>query len=114
MEPEKPELPKGEEITAGNKGCSFKLDEPVTTALNIPLTSVTSAKEDDSLSFIVLGKDSVEAQASLLASYVDIQQKSMSIVRTLRFHFYLTNNYLKMGNDKGTFPRRITSRWCRR
>lgn len=78
MDPEKPDHPKAEEITAEKKEFSFKLDEPVTMALNIPLTNVGS-NEEDSLSFIVLGKDSVEAQASLLASYVDIQQKSMSI-----------------------------------
>lgn len=112
MEPEKPGLPKEEEIATGNKAFAFKLDEPVTTALNIPSTSITSANEDDSLSFIVLGKDSVEAQASLLASYVDIQQKSMSIVRTSPLHFYLTINP-KMGNEN-IFPRRTTSRWCRR
>lgn len=86
MDPAQSEHPKAEEVTAGNKEPLFKLDEPVTTALNInPLTNV-SANEEDSLSFIVLGKDSVEAQASLLASYVDIQQKSMSIVCTLQFY----------------------------
>ncbi|XP_018402063.1 PREDICTED: centromere-associated protein E-like [Cyphomyrmex costatus] len=56
---------------------SFKLDEPVTTALNVnPLTDVN---KEDSLSFVVLGQDSLEAQASLLASYTDLQQKSMLI-----------------------------------
>ncbi|XP_070529673.1 optineurin isoform X3 [Cardiocondyla obscurior] len=40
---------------------------------------MANVDEEDSLSFIVLGADSVEAQASLLASYVDIQQKSMAI-----------------------------------
>lgn len=91
MDPEKPDHPKAEEITAEKKEFSFKLDEPVTMALNIPLTNVGS-NEEDSLSFIVLGKDSVEAQASLLASYVDIQQKSMSIV-CITTSFYLTTNY---------------------
>lgn len=87
MDPAQPERPKEEEVTAETKELLFKLDEPVTTALNIsPLTNA-SANEEDSLSFIVLGKDSVEAQASLLASYVDIQQKSMSIVCTLQFYF---------------------------
>ncbi|XP_018059198.1 PREDICTED: hyaluronan-mediated motility receptor-like isoform X1 [Atta colombica] len=71
-----PNDPKAEEITGGNEP-SFKLDEPVTMALNInPLINID---EEDSLSFVVLGRDSVEAQASLLASYTDLQQKSMSI-----------------------------------
>ncbi|XP_011691264.1 PREDICTED: flagellar attachment zone protein 1 isoform X2 [Wasmannia auropunctata] len=80
MDPVQPENPKAEGIAEEKKNfVSFKLDEPVTTALNIsPLTNV-SANEGESLSFVVLGKDSVEAQATLLASYVDIQQKSMSI-----------------------------------
>ncbi|XP_018352173.1 PREDICTED: girdin-like [Trachymyrmex septentrionalis] len=68
---------KAEEITEGNEP-SFKLDEPVTITLNVnPLTNVND--EEESLSFVVLGSDSVEAQASLLASYTDLQQKSMSI-----------------------------------
>jgi len=75
-------IKKEPEETVENKELSFKLDEPITTALNIrPFINVKD--EEDSLSFIVLGKDSVEAQASLLASYVDIQQKSMSIVSIL-------------------------------
>lgn len=101
MEPEKPEPPKGEKIVTEIEGLTFMLDEPVTTALNVPLTSV-GANEDDSLSFIVLGKDSVEAQASLLASYVDIQQKSMSIVCT-RLHLYPTINHLKWETIKILF-----------
>jgi len=81
-----------EESTVENKEFSFKLDEPITTALNIhPFINV---KEEDSLSFVVLGKDSVEAQASLLASYVDIQQKSMSIVSILQFYFISRLTYL--------------------
>lgn len=82
MEPKQPENPKAEEITAENKEPSFKLNEPVTTALNISSLTNPSGDEGDSMSFIVLGKDSIEAQTSVLASYVDIQQKSMSIVRT--------------------------------
>ncbi|XP_029167983.1 optineurin-like [Nylanderia fulva] len=60
---------------------SFKLDEPVTTALNINsmTTNNFSVNDENSLSFVVLGKDSVETQASVLASYVDIQQKSMAV-----------------------------------
>ncbi|KAL6429397.1 hypothetical protein ACFW04_008226 [Cataglyphis niger] len=64
----------------GNNEPLFKLDEPVTTALNISSTTTNNFNDEDSLSFVVLGKDSVDAtQASVLASYVDIQQKSMSI-----------------------------------
>lgn len=108
MESSQSENPKGnEEKSARNKELTFKLDEPVTTALNIsPLSNVN---EDESLSFIVLGKDSLEAQASLLASYVDIQQKSMSIVRTLQFHFISRLIYFEMGNGSIS-PCRITSR----
>ncbi|KAL0099042.1 hypothetical protein PUN28_020234 [Cardiocondyla obscurior] len=77
MDSNQSENPTGEKIILKNKELLFKLDEPVTTALSInPMANVD---EEDSLSFIVLGADSVEAQASLLASYVDIQQKSMAI-----------------------------------
>ncbi|XP_011636667.1 myosin-11 isoform X2 [Pogonomyrmex barbatus] len=79
MDPTQLENPKASKINVENNEPLFKLDEPVTTTLNInPLTNI-STNENDSLSFIVLGKDSVDVQASLLASYVDIQQKSMSI-----------------------------------
>ncbi|XP_011171387.2 myosin-2 heavy chain isoform X1 [Solenopsis invicta] len=78
MEPDvKPENSKVQKMSVNDKELSFRLDEPVTTALNV--NSLTNAVEDESLSFIVLGKDSVEAQTSLLASYIDIQQKCMSI-----------------------------------
>lgn len=111
MDPMEPENLKTEEIAAGNKEPSFKLNEPVTMALNIsPLVNV-DANEDESLSFIVLGKDSVEAQASLLASYVDIQQKSMSIVRISQFNFYLMTVDFEIEN-KNIFSCRITSQWC--
>ncbi|XP_012532491.1 optineurin isoform X2 [Monomorium pharaonis] len=79
MEPVQSESRKVMEISAENKELSFKLDEPVTTVLNSSFLNDVNGSEDESLSFIVLGKDSVDAQASLLASYVDIQQKSMSI-----------------------------------
>jgi len=104
-------IPKKEaEETVESKELSFKLDEPITTALNIrPFVNV---KEEDSLSFVVLGKDSVEAQASLLASYVDIQQKSMSIVSILQFYFISRLTiYFKVGS-KNLLPSRITNRWC--
>lgn len=58
---------------------SFKLNEPVTTALNINSMTTNNLDDENSLSFVVLGKDSVETQASVLASYVDIQQKSMAV-----------------------------------
>lgn len=64
----------------GNNEPLFKLDVPVTIPLNISSTNNFNVNDEDSLSFVVLGKDSVDAtQASVLASYVDIQQKSMSI-----------------------------------
>lgn len=70
----------------------FKLEEPVSTVLNSTTTNNFDINDEDSLSFVVLGKDSVEAtQASVLASYVDIQQKSMSIVCILQSYFILFN-----------------------
>jgi hypothetical protein len=76
-----PENSKVQKMNVNDKELSFKLDEPVTIALNV--NPLTNAIEDESLSFVVLGKDSLEAQTSLLASYIDIQQKCMSIVRIL-------------------------------
>lgn len=80
MDSVQPENSKTKEITA--EELSFKLDEPV-TALNISSLTNSSANDENSVSFVVIGKDSMEAQASLLSSFVDIQQKSMSIVCTL-------------------------------
>ncbi|XP_012228357.1 optineurin-like isoform X2 [Linepithema humile] len=70
-----------EEIPAMKNELLFKLNEPVTTALNISsMATMNSSNDGASLSFVVLGKDSMEnVQASLLASYVDIQQKSMAV-----------------------------------
>lgn len=52
--------------------------------------SNNSDKETDIGSFVVLGKDSMDAiQASSLASYVDIQQKSMLVVCILQFYIIL-------------------------
>lgn len=93
-------IPKVECQTSvvGNNEPLFKLDEPVTTALNISSTTTNNFNDEDSLSFVVLGKDSVDAtQASVLASYVDIQQKSMSIVCILQYYlikFYFILFYL--------------------
>lgn len=81
-------------IAESNKP-SFKLDEPVTTVLNINSMKLSmtpnncSVNDENSLSFVVLGKDSVDAQASALASYVDIQQKCMSVVCILQSCFIL-------------------------
>ncbi|XP_020290551.1 golgin subfamily A member 6-like protein 4 isoform X2 [Pseudomyrmex gracilis] len=80
---------KNEEKDVKNNIPSFKLNDPV-TVLNTSLMTTSdnftpSCNQDNSsLSFVILGKDSMdiqdaEAQASLLASYVDIRQKSMSI-----------------------------------
>lgn len=71
-----------EEIPVIKNELLFKLNEPVTTALNISsVTTNNNTNDEPSLSFVVLGKDSMEdGQASLLASYVDIQQKCLSIV----------------------------------
>ncbi|XP_046836242.1 WD repeat-containing protein 87-like isoform X1 [Vespa crabro] len=61
----------------------FKLDEPVSTNFlpNIELTkSEDSLDDSDTLSFVILGKKSLDSiQASSLATYSDIQQKCMSI-----------------------------------
>lgn len=78
-----------DEIPVMKNELSFKLNEPVTTALNTSLmTTINNTSDDGSLSFVVLGKDSMEnVQASSLASYVDIQQKSMSVVSILQFYF---------------------------
>lgn len=63
----------------------FKLDEPISTNFlpNVELTkSETSLDDSDTLSFVILGKKSLDSiQASSLATYSDIQQKCMSIVR---------------------------------
>lgn len=69
---------------------NFKLNEPVTTPLNAKITVPADDCNDgdsETLSFEVLGKNSIDIQASSLASYVDIQQKSMEIVCKLLFYF---------------------------
>ncbi|GAB1859378.1 hypothetical protein CAJAP_00457 [Camponotus japonicus] len=78
----------------------FKLDEPVSTVLNSTTTNNFDINDEDSLSFVVLGKDSVEAtQASVLASYVDIQQKSMSIDYTSMVSSLSTDEMQKKLSD---------------
>ncbi|XP_076751545.1 uncharacterized protein LOC143423825 isoform X2 [Xylocopa sonorina] len=64
-------------FTINNGKAEFKLDEdaPLCT-----LTNFCTDDSDDTLSFVVLGKDSLDSiQQSSIASYVDIQQKCMSI-----------------------------------
>ncbi|XP_034178161.1 uncharacterized protein LOC117603281 isoform X1 [Osmia lignaria lignaria] len=67
-------------FTIDNGKARFKLDDDTSAYSNAALTSFNVVDTDDTLSFVVLGKDSLDAiQASSLASYVDIQQKSMSV-----------------------------------
>ena len=67
-------------FTIDNGKARFKLDDDSSAYSNAALTSFNVVDTDDTLSFVVLGKDSLDAiQASSLASYVDIQQKSMSV-----------------------------------
>lgn len=64
-------------FTVNNGKARFKLDEdtPLCT-----LTNFCADDSDDTLSFVVLGKDSLDSiQQSSIASYIDIQQKCMSI-----------------------------------
>lgn len=69
-------------FTIDNGKARFKLGDDAPAYSNTALTSFNVVDTDDTLSFVVLGKDSLDAiQASSLASYVDIQQKSMSVVR---------------------------------
>lgn len=81
MDQEQAKKPNVEENPAIKNKLLFKLNEPVTTALNVSsMATINSVNDESSLSFVVLGKDSMEnVQASLLASYVDIQQKCMSV-----------------------------------
>lgn len=71
-------------LMLNNGKARFKLDEPVTTALSTNTMTMSNLGIDDeaeTLSFVVLGKNSLDAiQASSLASYVDIQKKSMAVV----------------------------------
>lgn len=70
-------------FTVNNGKARFKLDEDAPLYFKTAVKDVCTTDEDDtSLSFVVLGKDSLDTiQQSSLASYVDIQQKCMSIVR---------------------------------
>ncbi|XP_043597982.1 optineurin [Bombus pyrosoma] len=68
-------------FTVNNGKARFKLDEDAPLYFKAAVKDVCAVDEDDtSLSFVVLGKDSLDTiQQSSLASYVDIQQKCMSI-----------------------------------
>ncbi|XP_043499754.1 uncharacterized protein PFB0145c-like isoform X2 [Polistes fuscatus] len=60
----------------------FKLDEPVSTNFfsKVDLTKSENSLDDNTLSFVILGKKSLDSiQASSIATYSDIQQKCMSI-----------------------------------
>lgn len=64
-----------------NGKARFKLDEEASLYSKAAISNFCDVDSDDSLSFVVLGKDSLNSiQQSSLASYVDIQQKCMSVV----------------------------------
>lgn len=63
-----------------NGKARFKLDEEASLYSKAAISNFCDVDSDDSLSFVVLGKDSLNSiQQSSLASYVDIQQKCMSV-----------------------------------
>lgn len=66
----------------------FELNESAPTALCTSVnngTDFTIVDSNDDLSFVVLGKDSLDSiQASSLALYDDIKQKTSSIVRNVK------------------------------
>ncbi|XP_076639166.1 uncharacterized protein LOC143351502 isoform X2 [Colletes latitarsis] len=67
-------------FTMNNGKARFILDDDAHLHSNSTLTNFNVVDESDSLSFVVLGKNSLDSiQASSLASYIDIQQKSMSL-----------------------------------
>lgn len=67
-------------FTINNGKARFKLDEDAPLYSSTPMTNFCPVDPDDTLSFVVLGKDSLDSiQQSSRASYVDIQQKCMSI-----------------------------------
>lgn len=100
-----------EKMDVKNNVPSFKLHDPVTIS-NTNLTTLddnpTNFNQDSSSSFVVLGKDSMdiqdaEAQASLLASYVDIHRKSMSVVCTIAILLYCILYFSTLPNNKVSF-----------
>ncbi|KZC12783.1 hypothetical protein WN55_04305 [Dufourea novaeangliae] len=67
-------------FTMNNGKARFILDDDTPLYSNAALTNFSVVDPNETLSFVVLGKDSMDSiQASSLASYVDIQQKSMSV-----------------------------------
>ncbi|CAK9827432.1 NF-kappa-B essential modulator [Anthophora retusa] len=66
-------------FTIQNGQARFRLDEDAPLYCNAASSNYCDVDADDTLSFVVLGKDSLDSiQQSSLASYVDIQQKSIS------------------------------------
>lgn len=92
MNPTQCEIPKSEEKTVScpKMGNSTTSNLMSTSMLEDVSHFSNNDTEAEAMSFIVLGKDSLDAiQASSLASYVDIQQKSMSIVCLSQFYIIL-------------------------
>lgn len=68
-------------LTMNNGKARFKLDEDAPLYSNSALSNFYAADGDDTLSFVVLSKDSLDCiQQSSVATYVDIQEKCMCIV----------------------------------
>lgn len=69
-------------FSLNNGKARFILDDNTPVYSDAALANFSVVDTDDTLSFVVIGKDSLDSiKASSLASYVDIQQKSMSLVR---------------------------------
>ncbi|XP_043262735.1 optineurin-like isoform X2 [Colletes gigas] len=67
-------------FTTNNGKARFILDDDAHLYSNPTLTNFNVVDESDSLSFVVLGNNSLDCiQASSLACYIDIQQKGMSL-----------------------------------
>ena len=67
-------------FSLNNGKARFILDDNTPVYSDAALANFSVVDTDDTLSFVVLGKDSLDSiKASSLASYVDIQQKSMSL-----------------------------------
>ncbi|XP_031836081.2 uncharacterized protein LOC116428520 [Nomia melanderi] len=63
-----------------NGKARFMLEDDTPIYSNAALTNFSITDPSDTLSFVVLGKDSMDfIQASSIASYVDIERKSMSV-----------------------------------
>lgn len=76
-------------FTINNRKARFILDDDTCPCLNAAPSNFSVIDESDTVSFVVLGQNSLDTiQASSLASYIDIQQKSMSLVCI----YYLIHN----------------------